>query len=399
MSGIRIAYLRTDELPDTAQEGGSYSHIRGFVDALLKAGHSVFFIASGYPAKIDPRRTPLYVIRFPEYFRTVPDPSQISYNYRFIARALRILRREKPDLIYQRHSSFNVCGFYLSRLLRIPYVLEVNSSQVWVQANWGRLFLKGLCRLFEDVAFLGADVLVVVSEVLKRDLVRIGIDSAKILVNPNGVDPSLFHRGVDGSQVRSRYGLEGKVVVGFLGTFRVWHGIPVLAEAIRAAVEKEPRLHFLLMGDGNLRSDFERRIQEEGVESSVTLAGLVPHREIPQYLAACEILVSPHVPLGDGSEFFGSPTKLFEYMAMGKGIVASDLGQIGEVLKDGESAILVKPGDSKGLTEGILRLASNEGLRERLGRRACEVVTAQYTWNRNAERVLELARRLLDRKG
>lgn len=395
---MKIAYLRTDDLPETVKEGGAHSHVGGFVDALMEAGHSVFFFAPGDPADIDPSRTPLYMIRYPEHFRRVPDISEISYNFRFIAQALGILRREKPDLIYQRHSSFNICGLYLSRLLRIPYILEVNNSEVWLHANWGRLYLTGLCRLFEEVAFLGADAIVVISEVLKRDLVRMGIHPAKITVNPNGVNPNLFHPGVDGSQVRARYGLEGKLVIGFLGTFRVWHGIPVLAEAIRPAVERELGLHFLLMGDGHLRTGFQQQIENAGVGSSVTLTGLVPHRDVQKYLAACDILVSPHIPPADGSEFFGSPTKLFEYMAMGKGIVASDLGQIGEVLKDGESAVLVKPGDPKDLAEGILRLASDEGLRKRLGRRACEVVTARYTWKRNAERVLELASQLLDRK-
>ncbi|MFQ5904407.1 MAG: glycosyltransferase, partial [Candidatus Binatia bacterium] len=170
------------------------------------------------------------------------------------------------------------------------------------------------------------------------------------------------------------------------------------AEAIRPVVEKDPRLHFLLIGDGNLRFEFESRVREEGVESSVTLAGLVPHQDVPQHLAACDILVSPHVRPADGSEFFGSPTKLFEYMAMGKGIVASKLGQIGEVLRDGETAILVKPGDPKDLASGILRLVSDEALRRQLGRRAREVVAAEYTWKRNAERVLEVAHRLLEQK-
>jgi glycosyltransferase involved in cell wall biosynthesis len=109
-------------------------------------------------------------------------------------------------------------------------------------------------------------------------------------------------------------------------------------------------------------------------------------------LDACDVLVSPHVPLADGSEFFGSPTKLFEYMAMGKGIVASRLGQIGDVLSHEETALLVEPGDARELSEAISRLAKSKDLRERLGAAARRVAVAHHTWEHNARRVLDAYR-------
>jgi glycosyltransferase involved in cell wall biosynthesis len=115
----------------------------------------------------------------------------------------------------------------------------------------------------------------------------------------------------------------------------------------------------------------------------------VAHERVAALLDACDILVAPHVPLADGSEFFGSPTKIFEYMAMGKGIVASRLGQIGEVLVDGETALLVQPGDVEELRAAILRLVESEELRKRLGTRAREVAKRDHTWVRNAKRVLD----------
>jgi glycosyltransferase involved in cell wall biosynthesis len=109
---------------------------------------------------------------------------------------------------------------------------------------------------------------------------------------------------------------------------------------------------------------------------------------VPKLLDACDILVAPHVPLADGSEFFGSPTKIFEYMAMGKGIVASRLGQIGEVLVDEETALLVEPGNVGELGRAIVRLIESETLRTRLGARAREVAEREHTWIHNARRVL-----------
>ena len=99
--------------------------------------------------------------------------------------------------------------------------------------------------------------------------------------------------------------------------------------------------------------------------------------------------LSPHVPLEDGSEFFGSPTKLFEYMAMGKGIVASRLGQIGDVLADEETALLIEPGNAGQLADAILRLSESRELREQMGASARAEAMARHTWRQNAERVLD----------
>ena len=95
------------------------------------------------------------------------------------------------------------------------------------------------------------------------------------------------------------------------------------------------------------------------------------------------------MPLEDGSDFFGSPTKLFEYMAMGKGIVASRLGQIGDVLVDDETALLVEPGNAGELTNAILRLANSAELRERLGAAARRAAVERHTWKQNAQRVID----------
>ena len=110
----------------------------------------------------------------------------------------------------------------------------------------------------------------------------------------------------------------------------------VLAQAI-TQIPTDSALRFLLIGSGALRARVEEILREAGAGDRVLMPGAVAHDRVPTLLDACDILVSPHVPLDAGAEFFGSPTKLFEYMAMGKGIVASRLGQIGEVLQHEEN--------------------------------------------------------------
>src|SRR5262249_53598361 len=152
---------------------------------------------------------------------------------------------------------------------------------------------------------------------------------------------------IDGRSVRERLGLAGATVVGFIGTFGPWHGAEILSRAFAALLsahpELRPRLRLLMIGDGARMAAVRAIVDESGVGDAVVFTGLVPQDEGPRYLAACDVLASPHVPNPDGTPFFGSPTKLFEYMAMGKAIVASNLDQIGEVLHHDRDAWLVPP--------------------------------------------------------
>jgi glycosyltransferase involved in cell wall biosynthesis len=193
--------------------------------------------------------------------------------------------------------------------------------------------------------------------------------------------------------VRRRLGLQSSTVVGFSGTFGVWHGIPTLAAALPLVLAARPEVRFLLIGDGPLRRLVERAIREHGLERRVVLTGQVPLSQMPDYLAACDVLVSPHGRQADGGEFFGSPTKLYEYMAAGRPIVASRIGQIGEALADGETALLVPPDDPEALVTAILRLVDTPCLRSRLAAAARCRVERAHTWRGNAERLLSALER------
>jgi glycosyltransferase involved in cell wall biosynthesis len=238
-----------------------------------------------------------------------------------------------------------------------------------------------------------ADLVIVVSKAIKDELVSQGIDSKKILINPNGVDPDRYRPDVDGTAVRRRYGLEGKTVLGFIGTFGRWHGAEVLAEAfgelLRAHPQHRDSVCLLMIGDGVMMPEVKRRLAQSGAERATILTGLIPQEQGPEHLAACDILVSPHVPNPDGTPFFGSPTKLFEYMAMGKGIVASDLDQIGEVLSHDMTALLVKPADVKSLCEGMIVLIEDQSRRDRLGANARKDAVSRFTWEAHTKRTID----------
>jgi glycosyltransferase involved in cell wall biosynthesis len=292
-------------------------------------------------------------------------------------------------VIYQRHTAFNLTGALVARLLNIPLVLEFNSSEVWKGRHWGGLRLFGPAALVERINLRAADLVVVVSRALRDQLVEQRlVEPERVLVNPNAVDTAQFRPDLDGSRLRARLGLRSSVVVGFSGTFGVWHGIPTLAAALPRVLAARPQVRWVLIGDGPLRGLVDEVVRERGLHERVRLTGLVPFAHMPEHLAACDVLVSPHGRQADGREFFGSPTKLYEYMATGRPIVASAVGQIAEALRHGETALLVPPEDPDALVGAILRLVDDACLRSRLGSAARRVAEERHTWRGNAERLV-----------
>ena len=388
----RVVYLRSTPGPGT-QAGGAASHIKGVVEALEALGVEVEVISNDVIAGLDHAQDRFTVIP--------PQPSggtralfDIHNNLVFTRGTVPLVERAQPDFIYQRYARFSWAGVVATVNTKRPLFLEYNGSEVWVGRHWDRVGSLDLLERYERLNLDAAARIFVVSEVERRNLEARGVATEKIIVNPNGVDVERFRPGVAGVEARRELGLkDDDVVAGFVGTFGPWHGVEKLAEAIKA-IRTDVPVRFLLVGSGSLHAEVEKELESEVRAGRVTFTGSVTHDRVPALLDACDILVAPHVPLADGSEFFGSPTKVFEYMAMGKAIVASRLGQIGEVLTDLETALLVEPGNVGELAGAIVKLAESDELRALLGAKAREVAEREHTWKRNAQRVLEAYRSL-----
>ena len=385
-----IAYLRSTPSPGT-HAGGAATHINGFIDAAIELGAGINVISNDYIAGLHESRLTLID---PEPTGTTRAAFDLRNNLIFSAGVRRELERRPVDLIYQRYGRFTSAGVEACLRTRAPLFLEYNGSEVWIGKHWDMSGMIPLLERFERLNLAAAQRIFVVSEVERQNLLRINIPADKIIVNPNGVDTERFHPGAGGLAVRHELGVaDDEVVAGFVGTFGPWHGVLTLAEAI-TLIPAEAKIRFMLIGAGRFRDEVEDRVRAADREHQVIFAGHVEHERVPALLDACDILLSPHVPLEDGSAFFGSPTKLFEYMAMGKAIVASRLGQIGDVLSDEETALLVTPADARELADAILRLSKSHDLRERLGSAARSAAVERHTWKRNAQRVLDEYRAL-----
>jgi glycosyltransferase involved in cell wall biosynthesis len=399
--------------------GGSVAHVAGVANALGRSGVAVRLLSAQEQLLLAPPCTqrvvpPLFLISFP--FEVNPH----RYQAFFMRAAREEARTHSPGFIYQRYALNDMSGVLLRERLKLPLVLEFNGSEVWAQRHWGeRLRFECLADRIERASLRHADLVVVVSQPLVEQAVSLGASRDRVLFYPNGIDPQVFDPArfpaQEGRRTRETLGVPADAdLLTFVGTFGTWHGTDLLAAAIRRLIDTERgwlerhRVHFLYVGDGALAPRVRALLGDGCGAPFVTLSGLRPQTETPATLAASDILLSPHVPNPDGTSFFGSPTKLFEYMAMAKPIVASDLDQIGWVLKGwrpgeappaaGEAgrtraAVLVDPGSVDSLIAGIRRAVEMpRGEREILGAEARRLVVESFTWDRNVAAVLERLR-------
>jgi glycosyltransferase involved in cell wall biosynthesis len=384
-------YLRTD-LSFGVRAGGSVAHIAGVANQLRSWTGPVIVLTTDDIPTLDPG---IKVIRVPprEAFWNFSELPTFLLNDAFVDVAADATTKP-PAFVYQRYSLNNYAGLHVARKHRVPLVLEYNGSEIWMGRHWGHpLRHEAISNRIELLNLAAADLIVVVSRAMREEILARGIPGQKILVNPNGVDPDRYRPDIDGSPVRTRLGLERFTVIGFIGTFGPWHGAEVLARAfIELRTREAAGIHnvrLLMIGDGAEMARVQAILRAADAEKDTVLTGLVPQKDGPAYLAACDVLVSPHVPNRDGTPFFGSPTKLFEYMAMGKPIVASNLDQIGEVLQHGRSAWMVPPGDAVALADGIQRVLGDPTLARSLGLAARAAVLEGYTWREHTRRIIE----------
>jgi glycosyltransferase involved in cell wall biosynthesis len=409
-----VVYLNTN-LWFGVKAGGSVGHVAGVANALHRSGWPVRYVSVAGAAMLD---STIECERLPA-LRAFGMPPEINlYRYSGVAysSALELLRRRRPAFIYQRMSVGNFLGAQLSHTLKIPLVLEYNGSEVWAARHWARAMrYESLAAAAEDVCLHHAQVIVTISEVLRDELVDRGVEPERIVWYPNCIDPQLFtpdrFSPEERGQLRRQYDLTpDDIVITFVGTFGKWHGVDVLAAAVGELVESQAqwldqhRVRFLFVGDGLHMPTVRQHVDTPAAAPYARLAGLVPQHLAALHLAASDIVVSPHVPNADGTRFFGSPTKLFEYMAMGRPIIASDLDQIGEVLRpairaetapampqpnEPALAVLCKPGNRDDLKRAIRFVVEHPEWRAHLGACARAAALSKYTWERHVRAILE----------
>ncbi len=385
---MKIMYLCPDlGIPLDGTKGAAV-HVRSMIRALAAQGHRLVALAAagdapalGVPVK--PIRAPSFTGELGEAGepRVARALAHLWNNVAIDAAVEEVAAWFEPELIYERYSPFGAAGSIAARRLGVAHLLEVNAPLAWEGERYRRQALLEAARSLERIAFATTSHIVVVSAELEAILVSQGVPAAKITVVPNGVDLELFDHSGD---AWSGGGPE-RIVVGFVGSLKPWHGIKLLVESFRRAAAVRRDLHLLVVGDG----PEARHVDDLSAELAgrVTRIGAVPHAEIPRYLRGMDVAVAPYMPL---EQFYYSPLKVLEYMAAGRAVLASGLGQITKLLRHDQTALLVPPGDADALTAALLRLAGDPDLRHRLGA-AARREAGRHRWESRAADILGLA--------
>ncbi len=415
---MKILYLCADTgIPVLGRKGASV-HVREMVAAFGRAGHRVVVAAPvaskspwEEPANLEATLLPLplgaeataALFTFKAFQETLGVATSLPGELRRILcsqEMLVTLRRrfasDPPDFIYERASLYATVGTLLAGELGVPLLLELNAPLAAEQSKYRATGFGELAEQAERWVLARADAVLAVSAPLKAHVIALGADPEQVHVFPNGVNPKLFHPAPRDARLRQRWGLNEGPVLGFVGGLRPWHGVTVLPELLERLSGQAPGLQLLVVGDGPLRQELMSGLRERRLAERAVFTGPLPHEEIAPLIREFDVAVAPY-PRHD-HDFYFSPLKLFEYMGCGAAIVAAAVGQIADVVRDGETGLLVPPGDLEALAAACGRLLADQRLRQRLGEAAAAEAHHRYTWDQSAARAVELARSLAGEK-
>ncbi|MDZ7951134.1 glycosyltransferase family 4 protein [Nostoc sp. DedQUE09] len=380
---MRIAYICADPgIPVFGQKGCSI-HVQEVIRSLQKQGSQVTLFATRIggelPADLANVVHQLPVI--PKLERAVREQVALGMNP-----DLRLnLERFGPfDFIYERYSLWSYSAMEYAQAMGIPGLLEVNSPLITEQAQHRGLIDRQSAEEVANRVFSAATTLIAVSDVLKTYLMNY-VDSSKVHVIPNGVNPHRFSILRPVTQPET-------FTVGFVGTLKPWHGLPILTEAFSLLHQRVPNAKLLIVGDGPERENLQMELAARGLDAHTQFTGAVNPDEVPQFLAAMDVAVAPYAAQSD---FYFSPLKVYEYMAAGLPVVVSRIGQLADLIDSGVNGILCPPGDAIALAEALEKLWRSPTLRHTLGQAARQTVIAHHTWDAIAQKILYIASPLL----
>lgn len=378
----------------TRGRGVESVHICGVTRALEELGHQVDLLSfPGAHPKCSGRQTDSgrahslltrlfnwFTARLPEFMFEL---SELGYNLIAMLRMGRRLRRLRPDLVYERYALFMFAGVWLACRYRIPIVLEINDSALVERVR--PLFFQGLARRTERWAFRHCSGLVFVSGRFRTEAAEAYGDLVPWTISPNAADARLFVPSPTArADVRREFGIESKVVCGYVGAFVHWHGIDWFVREIAPALKGHPELVLLLVGDGRLYEEVRAFVRDAALDDKVIFSGRVQHAQVARLIAAMDFAVLPD------SNTYGSPMKLFELMAMGIGVVAPDFEPLTEVIDDGRIGWLFPARARRACIERVLEVCADRVAQQRVGAAARAYVVHNRQWTNNARQLIEL---------
>jgi glycosyltransferase involved in cell wall biosynthesis len=367
-----------------ASKDGQYVHIEEIINALTELGHEIIVIA---PESTDAKSFGESSSLVKRIRQLLPDSLHevVEFLYcfwDFLKISIAVLKH-RPDVIYERYNLFFPSGIWAKKLFNIPLLLEVNSPLLAERAEHGGLSLSRLAKWSETYCWNNADYLLPVTGVLGRIIESSGADASKIVVIPNGVNKKNFYEVEKNAETCRQLNLHGKLVLGFVGFVREWHGLERVVDVLKKHEDKPWVM--LVVGDGPALKGVQHRAQALGIEDKLITTGVVDRANVSSYMSCFDIALQPDVVA------YASPLKLFEYLALSKPVLAPDTENIREILDNEQNGLLFDPENNEDFSNKLEALCLSDELRNRLGAGAAVLVEdRQLYWRANADKIVEL---------
>ena len=303
------------------------------------------------------------------------------------------LRKEEIAFVWEQHDLFSGSGRRIANLFGVPLILYVHAPVIWEAEKWGtkRYAWGKLLSFMESRTLRRADCVAVVSEEVKQQVIRMGVNRQKILVSPMAVDKQLYSESITCRDIyRRKWQLDKKFVIGWTGSFRKFHGLDIVIKSFANFSVKNSEAILLLIGEGAIQDEMKVLASTLGIDEKVIFAGKYKYSEIPELISVFDIGVVGAPP---GDHFHYSPLKLREYMAAGKAVLAPNVGEIPQEFESNQLR-LYKAGDILSLSGGMDYLFRNKREREKIACEGRKAVLKNKTW----EKELQKALRFLEKK-
>lgn len=332
--------------------------------------------------------------------RALPSPLSEIAEIGTVARRLdAVCAAFRPDILHAHSPVINaLAALRVGAGRSLPVIYEIRAF--WEDAAVGngtgreRSLRYRATRALESWAVRRADAVAVICEGLRRDLIARGIDDAKILVSPNGVDMDMFGSPLPRDTVlAARIGLTGTETIGFVGSFYDYEGVDDLITAMPILMAVRPGAQLLLVGGGPMEEALKAQARASSAASRIHFVGRVPHGEVDRHYSLIDVLAYPRkrMRLTD----LVTPLKPLEAMAQGKLVAASDVGGHRELITDGETGTLFAANDPAGLARALAALFADRSDWERRRSVARAFVERDRNWSSNISRYEPVYRKLV----
>ena len=388
---MKILYYSPNPHLGLNDPSGYGTHMCEMIEAMRKLGHEVIpFIAGGeqvVAATTHLTERKRLVKRFiPKYIWSSLRDWQLLRKDRFLhQQLLALIKKEKPDLIYERASHLQLSGVEAAAKLHVRHVLEVNAplAEEKVLFGGGSWFDSKAVKT-ERTLLTGTSRILVVSSALRDYYVkRHALDESRFAVIPNAIPKPEVMLDPEGVEiVRLRYNLMGKTVIGFVGSIFPWHGVDLMLKAFANVASEFPTSVLLVVGDGVVLPELRRLAEDLKLTDRVHFTGNVPHHRVNDHIACMDICVMAR------SNWYGSPVKIFEYGLLAKAIVAPNTAPVIEVMEQGKDGILVAP-EVADIAAAFKVFLKDPALRNSMGLAFQAKVKTKHTWRINALRSLD----------